>query len=118
MWAQDMSPSPSRHCQAPAGRWQPQLGTDALLPQGRACRARGGLAGVQLGAGAKSCGLTCPFFPHRLSFYSGHSSFGMYCMMFLAVSAVPRAGGESPAGPDPGSALSTPSSGCWCPCTG
>lgn len=22
----------------------------------------------------------------RLSFYSGHSSFGMYCMMFLAVS--------------------------------
>lgn len=28
---------------------------------------------------------------HRLSFYSGHSSFGMYCMMFLAVSAMPWA---------------------------
>lgn len=31
--------------------------------------------------------LTHPF-ACRLSFYSGHSSFGMYCMMFLAVSAV------------------------------
>ena len=28
----------------------------------------------------------------RLSFYSGHSSFGMYCMMFLAVSLLPRVG--------------------------
>ncbi len=28
------------------------------------------------------------FVCHRLSFYSGHSSFGMYCMLFLAVSAI------------------------------
>lgn len=29
---------------------------------------------------------TCSFSFLRLSFYSGHSSFGMYCMLFLAVS--------------------------------
>lgn len=27
---------------------------------------------------------------HRLSFYSGHSSFSMYCMLFLAVSSITR----------------------------
>ncbi|KAK4808014.1 hypothetical protein QYF61_016663 [Mycteria americana] len=37
----------------------------------------------------------------RLSFYSGHSSFGMYCMMFLAVSAMLREGDEPPWVPFP-----------------
>lgn len=44
----------------------------------------------------------------RLSFYSGHSSFGMYCMMFLAVSLVPRVGfgtGRVAAFPGPQSLL-------------
>lgn len=30
--------------------------------------------------------MKCLFFSSRLSFYSGHSSFSMYCMLFLAVS--------------------------------
>lgn len=37
------------------------------------------------GQGVSFC-LTPSLSPSRLSFYSGHSSFGMYCMMFLAVS--------------------------------
>lgn len=36
---------------------------------------------------AVPCHVLAHPFACRLSFYSGHSSFGMYCMMFLAVSA-------------------------------
>ncbi|XP_017376632.1 phospholipid phosphatase 2-like [Cebus imitator] len=32
-----------------------------------------------------ACPLTCHLSFPRLSFYSGHASFGMYCMVFLAV---------------------------------
>lgn len=32
-------------------------------------------------------------FSSRLSFYSGHSSFSMYCMLFVAVSALRVHGG-------------------------
>lgn len=46
--------------------------------------------GGQLGAGGSLSWPDVSFFPCRLSFYSGHSSFGMYCMMFLAVSATGR----------------------------
>lgn len=65
--------------------WQPQTGIDVLLLQ---CRAGGGLAGGQLGTGGSLSRPDPSLLPCRLSFYSGHSSFGMYCMMFLAVSAV------------------------------
>ncbi|XP_023056036.1 phospholipid phosphatase 2-like, partial [Piliocolobus tephrosceles] len=33
----------------------------------------------------KTLRATCSFSFLRLSFYSGHSSFGMYCMLFLAL---------------------------------
>ena len=88
MGPQDTSPPPTWQCRAPAVWWQPQMGIDALLLRGRACRAGGGLVGGQLGAGGSLSWPDLWLLPRRLSFYSGHSSFGMYCMMFLAVSAV------------------------------
>lgn len=43
----------------------------------------------------------------RLSFYSGHSSFGMYCMMFLAVSLPGKV--ASPRGSCPPGQIGAPS---------
>lgn len=43
-----------------------------------------------------------PLLSFRLSFYSGHSSFSMYCMLFLAVSTCLRDAGQgSPCSPRP-----------------
>lgn len=117
MGPQDMLAPLAWRCWAPVVWWQPQTGNSALLLQGRAHRAGGELAGNRMGTP-----LSWPdtsLLPHRLSFYSGHSSFGMYCMMFLAVSAVLRAlraagWRRAPVGPVPPGwtgALSTLSSG-------
>uniref|UniRef100_A0A2K6SJ53 Phosphatidic acid phosphatase type 2/haloperoxidase domain-containing protein n=1 Tax=Saimiri boliviensis boliviensis TaxID=39432 RepID=A0A2K6SJ53_SAIBB len=83
-------PAPRRFSDREAARPSPSAGpggrTSLQHRAARTCQASGSL---RLGPGgdwgSSACPLTCYLSFSRLSFYSGHASFGMYCMVFLAL---------------------------------